>query len=308
MKKFPLILGIIFICISCSLIFFWQNLYGIQGTVEVAQIKIAPKITGYLSEFSLKPGDKTESGQELAAISRPQLEKELSEQSDALDEATMELEALKNTTYTEEKIITTAPAKTAVNNPAAEKAKKKYEHYKQLYAEDIISRNQLDEARRAYEALNQAPKAAENSARIVQVKVGPKPEELKAAQDKITKLQAQVDHTLNKFDNMLIFSPFQGTVRKVMFKNGDYIEAGQPLLILENPRECWTTLSISSKKAAHLSSGQIAKLHSPDLPGKTFTGTVESIKPQNQFSRRVKIKLLNDELLLQANMSIILRI
>ena len=116
MKKSPLILGIIFICISCSLIFFWQNLYGIQGTVEVAQIKIAPKITGYLTEFSLKPGDKTESGQELAAISRPQLEKELSEQSDALDEATMELEALKNTTYTEEKIITTAPAKTTVNN------------------------------------------------------------------------------------------------------------------------------------------------------------------------------------------------
>lgn len=307
MKKYPLILSIIFICLSCSLIFFWQKFYGIQGTIEVAQIKITPKITGYLTEFSLKTGDKTESGQELAAISRPQLEKELAEQSDALDEAIIELKNLKNTTYIEEKIITTAPVKTTVN-PAVEKAKKKYEHYKQLYVEDIISKNQLDEAKKAYETLNQISETVENSPQIVQVKVGPKPEELKAAQDKITKLQAQVEHTLNKFDNMIIFSPFQGTIRKVMLKNGDYIKAGQPLLILENPRECWTTLSISNKKAAKLSSGQIINLYSADLPGKTFTGTVENIKPQNQFSQRVKIKLLNDKLLLQANMSITLRI
>lgn len=310
-SKKKIIILVLCIIIGGSYLLYQNSNMPTSATVKIAQTEVASKISGFLTDLSVKEGDMIESGQLIAGISRPELEKKLETEQEAVDEAISLLQELQNSTYVEEKIIA-APAKQITSQPTSEttkKAKEKYEHYQQLYANDIISRQQLKEAKQNYHSmLTHNPVAAKSTDQVVQMTVGPDPQEIAKQQKEIARLKAIVEKTMQQFDEAVVLSPFQGLVLKKNRQNGDFIKAGHPILRLGNLQNCWVNINLSARKSKSLQLGQKITLTSPALPQQTFSGSIQEINTQNKSRliqrSHIKIKINNDKLVLHPGMTV----
>ncbi len=75
-----------------------------------------------------------------------------------------------------------------------------------------------------------------------------------------------------------ILAPFSGTLGLRMVSPGDYIQAGQPLVNLEDVRTLKVEFSIPAKYSASIAKGQIFVLQSA-FAGRDFSGEIYAINP-----------------------------
>ncbi|WP_041458816.1 efflux RND transporter periplasmic adaptor subunit [Ammonifex degensii] len=96
---------------------------------------------------------------------------------------------------------------------------------------------------------------------------------------------------------------------------------GALIVTIQQPSRNWADFKVNEKLVSKFKEGQEVKISSPDLPGKTFTGKVESINRKPDYAARrpthergekelvaynVKVRLDNPEL--RAGMTVILHL
>lgn len=74
-----------------------------------------------------------------------------------------------------------------------------------------------------------------------------------------------------------VISPISGTVSKRYVDRGQVIQAGQPLLVVNDPTEKWVVANVEETKIRKVHSGAKVKVAVDAFPGKEFRGQVEFI-------------------------------
>ena len=74
-----------------------------------------------------------------------------------------------------------------------------------------------------------------------------------------------------------IISPISGTVSKRFVDRGQVIQAGQPLLVVNDPNEKWVVANVEETKIRRVHPGAKVKVEVDAFPGKEFQGRVEFI-------------------------------
>jgi membrane fusion protein (multidrug efflux system) len=77
------------------------------------------------------------------------------------------------------------------------------------------------------------------------------------------------DHTIR--------SPIDGVVDKVFVDSGEFVSAGQNLLMLHAPTDVWVEARVKETARAPLQVGQPVRLHVDAFPDRVYSGQVESI-------------------------------
>jgi membrane fusion protein (multidrug efflux system) len=82
-----------------------------------------------------------------------------------------------------------------------------------------------------------------------------------------------------------IKAPADGIIGRKNVEVGNRVSSGQTLMILVQP-ELWVVANFKETQLAHMKIGQTAKITIDSIPGKTFTGKVDSFSPAtgNQFA------------------------
>lgn len=115
-----------------------------------------------------------------------------------------------------------------------------------------------------------------------------------------------------------ISAPISGTVLTVYRRAGEWARPGQPILTLADLREVYAFIYVPQSLLAKLKLGQKIKGTLPELPGRSFEGTLAYIRPQAEFTPKnvqtreerdrliygIKIRFSNADGVLKPGMSI----
>lgn len=81
-----------------------------------------------------------------------------------------------------------------------------------------------------------------------------------------------------------VTAPIDGTVVAVYRRPGEWARPGQPILTLSDLHSVYAFIYVPQAMVARLKVGQLIPCSLPELPGKTFKGTLAYIRPEAEFT------------------------
>lgn len=104
-----------------------------------------------------------------------------------------------------------------------------------------------------------------------------------------------------------VYATISGTVTEKLVKEGDYINAGQPLFKVANLNSVWAVLDAWEKQIPMLKKGQEVAITTNAYPGANFNGVIDLVDPIMNASSRtidVRVELSNKDQRLKPGMFI----
>jgi len=218
---------------------------------------------------------------------------------------------------------------------------------KSLYERQIISFSQYDASRTSEEAARAAYAAAEEHYKLV--KAGPREEmvlegqanlagsdaalsaaeaarreidklklDLKALQAQAEQARAMLAVAADDLTNARMDAPFDGFVTVKDVEEGEFVQAGSPVLTLAQLDRVWVKTYVPETQMGRVFYGQKADVTSDTFPNKRYPGTVTYISPEAEFTPknvqtkeervklvyRIKVSLENPNQELKAGMPV----
>jgi membrane fusion protein (multidrug efflux system) len=110
-------------------------------------------------------------------------------------------------------------------------------------------------------------------------------QELQHASNDLAAAEARLQSSKLQLDYTTLKAPASGTVGRKNAEAGNRVQPGQTLMVLISD-DLWVVANFKETQLAGMKAGQAAELSVDAIPGRTFTGRVESFSPAsgNQFA------------------------
>ena len=233
MKKKVVMAGVVLIAVVAALLFRFgnsrdQNAMELSGTVEVTEINVGFKIPGRVDSLSVEEGDIVARGGRIAA----------------LDSA--EYESLVN------------QGRASVRNAEAqfEKAKRDLDRYTTLHRDGVLSSQQMDAARTAYDTASSQLQLSQAALRTAEVRL----------------------------KDSVINSPLNGVVLHKSVEAGETVSPGISIATVGDLEKPWIKVYVKEDKLGLVKLGQRAEVRVDSFPGKAYEGTVTYISSEAEFT------------------------
>lgn len=160
-----------------------------------------------------------------------------------------------------------------------EKAKEDLNRAKAQFEGGVLTQEQYDHSKKAFESVDAQLNAAQNQLNVSRAQIA-------SATASVDYAQAQVGVVETQLKNTRLVAPFAGIVGKRWLLAGDIAQPGQAILTITDVHHLWVSVYIEETKISQIHVGQPARFTLDAVPGKTFTGKVISIgsNTAGQFS------------------------
>lgn len=311
------------------------------GTVETREIEIGSKVAGRVTEVPVEEGEWVKTGttlvrfecdelraqrmQALATLeqSRADLNKvvrgnrpEEIAQAEATARAALDaFEAAKNGPRIQE--IAQAKADYAAAQADAVDAANFYGRMRSLVRQDIISRQQFDDASDRRDGMAQRAESARQRLALLEAgtrvedlhaaearyhqaeaaallaRRGFRKEDIAAARGRVQQAQGQVDELDARLRETTLTSPAEALMETVSVRPGDLVPPGRIVMTMLETSQLWVKVYVPETDLAHVHLGQKATVHVDSYAGRLFAGTVRQIAAQAEFLPR-NVQTKND--------------
>jgi len=144
-----------------------------------------------------------------------------------------------------------------------------------LYRRDVLPKEQLDRVTTAKRVGEAQLKEAEEAYKRFQAEAGLA---LKTGNKaRIMQRKAQLDEAKLQLSYTKVYAPRDGYITRKSIETGVNIQPGQPLMALVPLQDAWITANYKERQITWLKPGQKVEFTVDAYPGKTFSGTVDSI-------------------------------
>jgi membrane fusion protein (multidrug efflux system) len=104
-----------------------------------------------------------------------------------------------------------------------------------------------------------------------------KRERLKLLDAKLKEEEAKVAAARLRLENTVIHSPIDGVVSRKRVEHGEMVQRGQPILVVNDPRDVWVLTNVKETYIRDVHVGSPVDVWVDAYPSRIFQGTVESI-------------------------------
>jgi membrane fusion protein (multidrug efflux system) len=94
---------------------------------------------------------------------------------------------------------------------------------------------------------------------------------------KVREAEAALQLAEIRLQETKVYSPVSGVISKRFVDQGQFVQTGQPLLVVNNPLEKWIVANVEETKVRRVHRGSKAKVEVDAFPGRDFEGQVEFI-------------------------------
>jgi HlyD family secretion protein len=174
-----------------------------------------------------------------------------------------------------------------------------------LHAQGAVSRQELDsaetQARVAQAQVAQAQAAYDSASQNWRIsQVGSRPEDIQQARAQLAQAEAGLAMIRVQLRDSTIYAPFAGTITQRSVEPGEVVssQSSGALFVLSQIDDVYVELSVPEEHRAKIQPAQEALLQIDGLPGQTFRGRVEEIRPAANVSSRsfgVKVRVPNPD-------------
>jgi RND family efflux transporter MFP subunit len=177
---------------------------------------------------------------------------------------------------------------------------------KELAANGVVSRQQLDDANAKYQADQQRANSLQRAFELA--KIGPRAEEIARAQGALAQAKGQMDYAKAQLDATVMRAPVDGTILDRTAEKGVLITAmfasaaaggpqGSPLSMADL-NDLQVELDIAQADFGRLGPGQKAIVTTDAYPDKEYDGQIAQISPEANRQKatvQVKVQVLNPD-------------
>ncbi|MES1924055.1 HlyD family secretion protein [Salinisphaera sp. T31B1] len=105
-------------------------------------------------------------------------------------------------------------------------------------------------------------------------------------QRQLAEARAALAHQSNRIADLAVTAPLAGVVDQTFIEQGEYVAAGQPIVMMHDPDDVWIEARMKETKIADLAIGQPVAIHVDARPDTTYRGHVQVIghAATNQFA------------------------
>lgn len=237
MKKRLVILGAVIAVASAVLLFtLFRNGRNdgallLFGNVEVTEVNLGFKMPGRIAVLAVEEGRRVRKGDRLAALDSAELESFVAQNRATVSLAEAELE----------------------------KAKKDHDRYSTLMESGAISVQQMDAAKRAYDA----------------------------ATSQLRQTKAALAASEERLRDAVLYAPLSGVVLRRNAEEGETIAAGAAVYTVGDLEGPWVKVYVKEDKLGLVKHGQKAEVRTDTFPKKVYAGAVTFISSEAEFTPKI---------------------
>jgi len=250
-----------------------------QGYLEGEYVYVAPPLGGALTQLAVARGDTVHAGQLLFALECQSETAAVAQAEKNLAQAQAQLDDLLKGKRPTELASMTAQLDRAQANlrlSTAELARRQ-----QLAGTNVISAEELDQARAQRDA-DQA-QVDQLSSDLATANLGGRDDAVRAARAQVASQQAALDKARWSLDQKKQFAPADAQVHDTLYRAGEYVAAGNPVVALLPPANIKVRFFVPEGQLAQIKIGADVTV-SADGAARTFAGRVNYISTQAEYT------------------------
>ena len=278
-----------------------------DARVMANQVTVSSRLPGWVDEFSIMAGDHLAKGSSVAKLysAADERQRRTLEANVATMQARVDYEQarLKLAQRQFQGGVNVSGQELAASRAAEQAAKarkiqaeKDLARSERLLGNDSISQQQRDRdyyafqaAEAEYEQAHQQVEVSRSEADNAQVGYLingsqmplPNPDvlrvELQVARQELAHAEAELEQEQLRLHDLVVPSPIDGVVNKTLVDQGEYVAAGQPILMMHNPDKLWVDANIKETDIGELRVGQAVAITVDAYPDESFSGKVQVI-------------------------------
>lgn len=320
-------LSILILFVLLALFFPWElKISGDFTIVPLKEVDVSAQVEGNISEIFVDEGMRVNAGSVMAELENLQLKDEYHKTLGELEEQRASLDLLRAGSRPEEieqarrsvavkaaeyehsgqideerAVLMQAIAKKEVE---LEKARAEFERNQELFKEGLISRNEVDRLRAAFEVQEKELSGARGELKVLEEKTqrtrdikdkelaeadshlqlllaGTRTENIREAESRVEKLEGQLAVLEQEIELQKIKSPIAGIVATPDLGNkiGDYLEKGDVLCRIVSEGRVQVKMPVSEKEIGDIQKGFPISMKVRGYPRRTYTAHVQEIAP-----------------------------
>lgn len=240
---------------------------------------VAPKVSGYIAEVKVQDNQQVKAGDVLATLDDRDYRVALESAEADLQVSEAKLLSSQAQLEQQQSAIEQSKATLAANQATAQYAGQNADRYNRLYKSGTIAADDQQKAssnqRSAAAAVRQSQAAVVSAVK----EIGVLQAAVRQAQADVAAAQTSVDQARLNLSYTRIVAPVDGMVGQRAVRVGAYVSAGTRLLAVVPLQQTYITANYLETQLSDVRQGQRVRVKVDALPGKTFSGHVDSIAP-----------------------------
>lgn len=244
-----------------------------------AEVNVGTRISGRVESVRATIGDHVKKGDILAKLERDELEAAVKMAEAVASAAWTRLALLQKGARPEE--IESAQASVDGAQAVLKDAERELKRRKRLYAENLISKEQLDHAHRDFDVAESKLKAAKEGSALKKKLY--RPEEIAIARYNAVEAGSSLEMARIRLDYAVIRAPINGVVASVSMQNGESVSVGlqaPTLVTIIDLDRLQVEAYVDEVDIGKVKVGAPASFTVDTYPDSVFKGTVQAIYPK----------------------------
>lgn len=251
---------------------------GFQGYLEGEFVYVAAPLAGRLEKLSVQKGARVEPGAALFVLEQSAEQSTLREATERMRQSQAKLADLKLGQRPSE--LDALEARLAQATVNAELTSRELDRANKLHATAVMSDDDFDRIRLNHDAAVKV--VAETAAQLSTAKLGARADAIVAAEADLAATQASVDRASWSVEQKKLAAPRAALVYDTLFREGEFIPAGQPVVALLPPENIKVRFFVPEAEFAALKAGDAVKVALSGHP--PLDGRVSYLSPQPEYT------------------------
>ena len=267
--------------------------------IAAHKIEVASKVNGRVAWIGVDKGDRVKAGQVLVRLEDDEYRSQVTQQRGQLNNLTAKLQELQNGSRPEE--VQKARADVEQAKADQENAKVTLDRTKQLAAEGVLAKQNLDDAQAKYDGA--AAKTASLERTLDLSVLGPRKEEIDQVRGQIEQARGALDYAQTQLDNTVIKAPVTGTILDRNVEKGEFITTGFVgdkgakgyIVTMADLNDLQVELDINQNDFPKLAANQKGIVTTDAYPDRKYQGVIEQVSPEADRAKatvQVKVRVL----------------
>ena len=233
----------------------------LQGQAEATSVRVSGKLPGRVVEFYVHEGDMVHKGDTLVHIHSSLAEAKL-QQARAMETAAQAVDK-KVDAGTRSQIVQSAYQVWQQAQAAVGIRKKTYDRMQNLFSVGVVSEQNRDEAKAAYDAAVAGAAAAKSQYELA--KQGPQSEDKTQAAAMVTVAKGGVAEVESVLEDQYLTAPCDGQVDVIFPNVGELVALGAPIMNVLRIDDKWVTFNVREDKLKDFTMGKELTVDIPAL-------------------------------------------
>jgi membrane fusion protein, multidrug efflux system len=248
-----------------------------NAQIETQIIPVLPRVSGYVKSIAVGDYDSVKAGQLVVELDDEELQAQLMQMEADYKAAEADILNAKASLNNAAVSLKVNKGDITLSEVKLKQAEEDYQRNKNLYADQAITKKQLDDSRYGLEVATQQVNNSNNDYSAADSKIAISQSAIQKAVASLGVKKAAIEQQKLKISYTKIYAPQEGKLGKKNITVGQYVQAGTPLFSIVNDSTYWIVANFKETQIKKFRGGMPVDIELDAYPDMKITGTVESL-------------------------------